>query len=154
MPKINMEDVPETCGTNYPAPHDTPCIKRRRKAIGDFGGLTQFGAHIITLSPGVWASHRHWHSHEDEFVMILKGSPLFIDNNGEVRLQPGDITVHPANDGNGHHMKNDTNADVEFLVIGTRAPEGDHCHYPDVDLDLPASGTEKREYRHKNGKPY
>jgi len=152
-----MDDVPETSGTNYPAPYDGPCILRRKKAVADHGGLTQFGAHIITLitlAPGVWASHRHWHSAEDEFIMILKGTPLFIDDSGETRLNPGDITAHPANDGNGHHMKNDTEDEVEFLVIGSRMPETDHCHYPDVDLDLPANGTANRRYHHKDGTPY
>lgn len=154
MPKINLEDVPETSGTNYPAPFDTPCIARRKKAVGDAAGLTQFGAHIITLPPGAWSSQRHWHSAEDELVYILTGSPLYIDDNGETRLHPGDITAHPASDGNGHHMKNDTDKDVQFLIIGSRNPEKDHAAYPDIDLDLPANGTTKRIYLRKDGSTY
>jgi len=154
MPVINLDDVPETSGTDYPAPYDEACIARRKKAIGNYGGLTQFGAHVITVPPGSWSSQRHWHSAEDELVYILKGTPLFIDNNTETRLYPGDFTVHPANDGNGHHMKNDTDADVVFMVIGTRSPETDSGHYPDIDLAIPANGTAKRVFQHKNGTPY
>lgn len=154
MPKINLDDVPETRGTTYPPPFDGPCVARRKKAIGDFGGLTQFGAHIITLPPCAWSSQRHWHIREDELVYILKGAPLFIDNNGETRLKPGDFTAHPANDRNGHHMKNDTEEDVQFLIIGTRNPEKDHAYYPDIDLDLPANGTADRIYTHKDGSAY
>jgi len=58
MPKIILEDVAETRGTDYPAPFDTPCLSRRQKAIGDAGGLTQFGAHIITLPPKPSHAHR------------------------------------------------------------------------------------------------
>lgn len=154
MPKINLEDVVETSGTNYPAPFDTPCLSRRKKAIGDHGGLTQFGAHIITLPPGSWSSQRHWHSREDELIMILEGHPTFIDENGETELSPGDITAHPAGDGNGHHMQNRTEGNVNFLIIGTRMPEADHAHYPDIDLDLPANGTDKRSYQRKDGSAY
>lgn len=154
MPKITLKNVPETSGTNYPAPFDTPCVHRRKKAIGDFGGLTQFGAHIITLPPGSWSSQRHWHSHEDELVYILKGTPLFIDDDSETRLSPGDFTAHPAGDGNGHHMKNDTDEDVSFLIIGTRNPKADSGHYPDIDLSIPANGTANRVFTRKDGTPY
>lgn len=154
MPKIILEEVVETSGTNYPAPFDTPCLHRRKKAIGDAGGLTQFGAHIITLPPGAWSSQRHWHSAEDELVMILEGHPIFIDDDGGTQLSPGDITTHRANDGNGHHMKNQTEQDVKFLIIGARKPETDHAYYSDVDLDLPANGTAKRNYQRKDGTSY
>ena len=154
MPIINLEDVPEISGTTYPAPYDTPCIARRKKAIGDVGGLTQFGAHIITLPPSSWSSQRHWHSAEDEFIMVLEGCPTFIDDNGETELVPGNITTHPAGDGNGHHMQNRTEKDVKFLIIGTRNPEADSGHYPDIDLAIPANGTSDRVFTRKDGSPY
>jgi len=154
MPIINLEDVPEISGTTYPAPYDTPCIARRKKAIGDVGGLTQCGAHIITLPPGSWSSQRHWHSTEDEFIMVLEGCPTFIDDNGETELVPGNITTHPAGDGNGHHMQNRTEKDVKFLIIGTRNPEADSGHYPDIDLAIPANGTSDRVFTRKDGSPY
>jgi len=154
MPKINLDDVPETSGTNYPAPFDTPCILRRKKAVGDHGGLTQFGAHIITLPPGSWSSQRHWHNAEDEFIMVLEGRPTFIDNSGETELTPGDMTTHPAGDSNGHHMQNRTENDVKFLIIGTRNPEADSGHYPDIDLAIPSNGTADRVFTRKDGTLY
>ena len=154
MPKINPKDVPVTTGTTYPAPFNAPCLARRKKAIGDYGGLTQFGAHIITLPPGAWSSQRHWHSAEDELVMIIEGHPTFIDDNGETELAPGDITAHPANDGNGHHMQNRTEKEVRFLIIGTRNPQADSGYYPDIDLAIPANGSPDRIFTCKNGNPY
>ena len=154
MPKINLENVVETSGTDYPNPYDTPCIMRRKKALGDYAGLTQFGAHIITLPPGSWSSQRHWHSAEDEFIMILEGHPTFIDDHGETELAPGDITAHPANDGNGHHMQNRAEKEVCFLIIGTRNPKADSGHYPDIDLAIPANGTPDRIFTRKDGSPY
>jgi len=112
MPKIILEDIAQTIGTDYPAPFDAPCLSRRKQAIGDAGGLTQFGAHIITLPPNSWSSQRHWHSAEDELVMILDG--------------------------------HQSDKDVRFLVIGTKHPEKDHVHYPDINLVLPANGTAER----------
>ena len=36
---------------------------------------------------------------------------------------------------------NRSDQDVTYLVIGSRRPEQDSCHYPDIDLHLPASGV-------------
>jgi len=154
MPKINPENVDVTIGTTYPQPLDEPCKSRVSRHLSNAGGLTQFGVNHVTLPPGCWASQRHHHSAEDEFVYILSGTPTLIDNDGETPLSPGDSCAHPAGDGNGHHLINQTQYDVIFLVMGTRNPEIDHCSYPDVDLDLPANGTSIRQKYHKDGTPY
>jgi len=154
MPKIDIQTAPRRSGSGYPAPFDTPCFKRHRIALGDAGGLAQFGAHMLTLEPGVWSSQRHHHSAEDEFVYILSGMPTFIDNDGEQILQPGDCTAHPAGDGNAHHMINRTDKDVVYLVIGSRNPEQDNGVYPDINLAIPANGTPDRVFTRKDGTPY
>jgi len=154
MPKINLEDVERIIGTSYPPHLNAPCKDRISRRLSDAGAITQFGVHHITLPPGIWASQRHHHSAEDEFVYILSGHPTLIDDDGETTLSPGDSCAHPAGDGNGHHLINKTEEDVTFLVVGTRTPETDHCRYPDADLDLPANGTATRVKYHKDGTPY
>jgi len=154
MPKINLEDVEVTKGTSYPPHLNEPCKDRVVRRLSDAGGLTHFGVSHVTLPPGIWASQRHHHSAEDEFIYILSGHPTLIDDYGETPLSPGDSCAHPAGDGNGHNLINKTEYDVTFMVVGTRSPETDHCRYPDVDLDLPANGTAKRIKYHKDGTPY
>lgn len=154
MPKINLDDLTPNTGTTYPAQFADIVKGRSSLNPGDAGGLTQFGAKIITLAPGAGSSQRHHHSAEDEFVYILSGYPTFIDDDGPQRLSPGDMTAHPAGDGNGHHMINETEADVVFLVIGSRRPESDHAGYPDIDMDLPPNGTAKRVFVRKDGSAF
>lgn len=154
MPKLDLDNIPEQVGTGYPAPFDAPCLDRIGKDLSTSSGLTQFGARLVTLPPGSWSSQRHWHSYEDELVYIISGHPTFVENDGAQTLSPGDITAHPGGDGNAHHLKNETDKPVSYLVIGTRAPEQDHCHYPDIDLDLPRTGDDARIFQTKNGDPY
>jgi len=154
MPKINSDDVETTFGTSYPPDLNAPCKDKRVERLSDAGGLSQFGAFFVTLPPGCWASQRHHHSAEDEFVYILSGQPTLHDDMGATVLSPGDSCAHPAGDGNGHHLINHTDEDVTFLIVGTRAPEQDHCRYPDADLDLPANGTATRVKYRKDGTPY
>ncbi len=154
MPKLDLNTIEPRIGSDYPAPFDAPCKIRSGLRLSDAGGLTQFGANLITLPPDAWSSQRHHHSAEDEIVCILSGHPTLYEDGEGIPLSPGDVTVHPMGDGIGHHMKNETEADVTFLVIGGRNPETDHAVYPDIDLDLPANGTAKRVYQRKGGAVY
>jgi uncharacterized cupin superfamily protein len=71
MPKVNVEALPISVGTGYPAEFNDACAGRIRRRLGDAGGLNEFGVNLMTLPPGKWSSQRHWHSHEDEFVYVL-----------------------------------------------------------------------------------
>ena len=48
-----------------------------------------FGVNLMTLPPGNWSSQRHWHSHEDEFVHLLDGELVLIEDGSEAVLYPG-----------------------------------------------------------------
>ncbi|MEP4053059.1 MAG: cupin domain-containing protein [Litorimonas sp.] len=154
MPKLNLTKIQPRLGSNYPAPYDKPCQARSGLGLSDAAGLSQFGANLITLSPQAWSSQRHHHSAEDELVFVISGHPTLYEDGEGIILSPGDVTAHPMGDGIGHHMKNETDEDVTFLVIGGRHPETDTCVYPDIDLDLPANGTSERVYQRKDGTPY
>jgi uncharacterized cupin superfamily protein len=150
MAKIDISSVSARRGTGYPPPYDAPCLERQRQALGDAGGLSQFGVNLLVLEPGVWSSQRHWHSAEDEFVWVLEGEVTLITDAGEEVLQPGDCAAFPAGKADGHHLVNRTNANVKVLEVGTRSVE-DRCVYPDADMI-----AEPREhlYRHRDGTPY
>lgn len=137
MPKIDVKSVPERKGSGYPAPFHEKCVERMRKRLGDAGGLSQFGVNLLTLGPGAWSSQRHWHSAEDEFVYVLSGEVVLIDNAGEKILRAGDCAAFPMKDANGHHLVNKSGAPAVCLEVGTRSDD-DFCSYPDIDLQIDA----------------
>ncbi len=130
---LDLAAIAPLSGSGYPEPHATEMLNRSWIPLGDAGGLTQFGVNLVTLAPGGVSSLRHWHSAEDEFILVLDGLFLLIEENGKTVLQPGDATAHPAGIANGHHMRNIAGEHARFLVIGTRAA-CDVCTYSDVDL--------------------
>ncbi len=97
-------------------------------------GLKQFGVNYITLEPGSASSLRHWHEGEDEFVFVLEGEPTLVDENGEHLMAQGDYVAFPAGEANGDHLINKSEAPVALLVVGSRRPGEDCCHYPDDDI--------------------
>lgn len=149
--KIDTAALPEKRGTGYPAPYDAPCRERVRKRLGDAAGLTQFGVNIVTLPPGQWSSQRHWHTAEDEFVYVLSGELVLVDDDGAHVLQAGDCAGFKAGDANGHHLQNRSGAPATYLEMGTRNPEADEAFYPDIDLKTPKG---RGAYLHRDGRPY
>lgn len=150
MPKIDLAAVPERKGSGYPAPFDAPCAGRVRQRLGDAVGLSDFGVNLMRLPPGGWSSQRHWHSHEDEFVFVLEGELVLIEDAGETILRAGDCAAFPKNSGNGHHMINRAASTAVYLEVGSRSRE-DLTTCSDIDMMSPASHG---RFVHKDGAPY
>lgn len=132
MPKVDLAAITAVNSTGYPPPYDALVEERWVRRLGPLFGLSDFGASHVTLKPGAGSSQRHWQEEEDELVVMLSGEAMLVDDNGRTALRPGDIAVFPKNDGNGHHIVNESAADCVFVAIG-RVPKGD-CHYPDIDM--------------------
>ncbi|MFZ1924271.1 MAG: cupin domain-containing protein [Xanthobacteraceae bacterium] len=152
MPKIDIVKLPVDTRTGYPKPFDRMVAGRERKRLGNAAGLDQFGVNLTRLKPGAASAQRHWHEKEDEFVYVLEGEVVLIENGGETALAPGDAAGFKANSGDGHHLVNRGKRDAVYLEVGTRSKH-ERVEYPDVDL-LVIRDDEGFRYTHKNGEPY
>ncbi|MCB9970969.1 MAG: cupin domain-containing protein [Hyphomonas sp.] len=153
MAKIDIQSLPEKSGTRYPPPHDAKCRDRHWRALGDAVGLSQFGVNLVRLPPGVWASQRHWHMHEDEFVWVLEGETVLVTDEGREIFRAGDCAGFPAGVRNGHHFINESDADVLLLVAGSRNKD-DWGEYSDIDMRfMPDRYTGGTDYESKAGEP-
>ena len=152
MPKVDVRKAEIRTVARYPGGLHAGTEGREKVMVGDVCGLTQFGVNLTRLKPGAWSAHRHWHENEDEFVYILQGECVLIENEGETILKAGDCAGFKAGVDNGHCLVNKSNADVLYLEIGTRATS-DVGHYPDDDLRFERDGTAVRVL-HKSGEPY
>ena len=150
MPKIELSGVPERRGVGYPAPFAQATADRIRQRVGAAGGLTDFGANLTRLPPGNWSSQRHWHSHEDEFVFVVQGEVVLIEDEGETVLRAGDFAAFPKGSGNGHHLSNRSKDVAVYLEVGSR-------HRDDLttcsDVDMMSAAADGR-FVHKDGTPY
>jgi len=151
MKKLDIAAVAQESGCNYPSPFDAPCLGATWRRLGRAAGLTAFGVNLSRLPPGVWSSQRHWHSHEDEFVMVLEGELTLVTNGGDERLGPGDCAAFKAGDADGHHLINRSDRDALVLEIGNSDREHDRCVYSDIDMEV---GPGDQPYRHLGGAPY
>ena len=151
MPKLDLAATPFATGSSYPDPFNEICLGSRWQKLGDAAGLTDFGVNLVRLAPGKWSSQRHWHTAEDEFVWVLEGEVVMVDDAGEHVLRPGDCCGWKAGERDGHHLQNRSGADAVYLEVGSRRPQTDGCDYPDIDM---VARPQEPFYRHRDGQPY
>jgi len=149
---LKAEDLPSRSGTNYPSAMAAVVAGREKRVLGDAFGLDQFGVNLTTLAPGAASSHRHWHECEDEFIYVLDGEIIFLDDAGEHQLTTGMCAGFKAGVANGHCLINRSKAPVTYLEIGSRSSE-ERSTYPDVDLQGVKAGG-KWSFTKKDGSAF
>jgi uncharacterized cupin superfamily protein len=140
MPKIELSEIPVRKGSRYP--------KQFQKSNGDTTlresqsvglGLTAFGANRTLLPPGAASSIRHYHTSEDELVVVLSGELVLLTDAGETPMRAGDIASFPKGVADAHCFVNRSTAPAVLLSIGEDRDD-DTCVYPDVAMRVGAVG--------------
>jgi uncharacterized cupin superfamily protein len=150
MPKVDLSKIESTNRTGYPPPFNRQVAGRHYRRLGKAGGLTEIGISHVVLDPGAASSQRHWHEGLDEFVVMLDGEAVLVEDHSETVLHAGDCALFPKDVPNGHHLVNRSDRPCTFLAIDNSRGEGD-CHYPDIDLRYDVAAD---RYVHKDGTPY
>ena len=132
MPKLDLDRIPQVNRTGYPAPFAEIMARRHVRRLAPACGLRDFGVSHVMLEPGGISAQRHWHENEDEFVVVLEGEAVLVEDEGETVLRAGDCAAFPKAVPNGHHLINRSDRRCIFLAIG-QATNGT-AHYPDIDL--------------------
>ena len=130
---IRATSVAARSSTVYP-PEFAPVVSgRAKRALGDQFGLTQYGVNLTVLAPGASSALRHWHEVEDEFIYVLEGELVLVNDSGIHALSTGMCAGFKAGVANGHKIENRSGSPASYLEVGTRSPE-ETANYPDVDL--------------------
>ena len=149
MAIIRKDSVETTVAPSfYPAPYDLGPGNQSYARLSDAGGLTQFGALLETLHPGGQSSQMHWEDREDEFLFMLEGEVTVIEDGVPTIIGPGDACCWKAGSQVAHCLRNHTDRDARYLIVGTR-DRANTTHYPGLDMLATADG-----YTHLDGSPY
>jgi uncharacterized cupin superfamily protein len=148
VPKIDLEVIEQVNRTGYPSPFNEQVQRRWYRRLAPAAGLTDFGASHVILKPGAWSSQRHWHNGEDEFLVMIEGEAVLVEDEGRTILRPGDCAAWPKGSTNGHHLRNESDKDCAFIVMsgGTNTGGG----YSDIDM----MWTTEAGFCRKDGTPY
>jgi len=125
----NLYDVPVEAN-----PANPPGYGRRKAELGPRLGAERLGASVYEIDPGDSAGPYHFEGVEEEWLIVLTGTPTLRDPEGEHKLEPGDVVCFRIGPGGAHKVTNHADTVTRIVMLSTM-PENDLsvCVYPDSD---------------------
>ena len=113
-------------------PDDPPGYRDRTAGIGPSIGAERLGATVYELDPGESVCPYHYENTEEEWLLVLTGSPILRDPEGEHELVAGDVVCFVEGPAGAHKVSNRSDGIVRIVMLST-IPKTDIsiCIYPD-----------------------
>ena len=108
---------------------DLPEEGERR--FGEELRATLWGGTVYELEPGKKLCPYHWHFGEEEWLLVVSGTPTLRTPSGERALRPWDVAVFVRGEAGAHEVRNDTGEAVRVVMLST-ASDPEVCVYPEA----------------------
>lgn len=129
----------------FDEPTDRPGFTYRRARIGWQAGSERLGASLYEVEPGNACFPYHWHSANEEMLIVLSGRPSLRGPEGERVLDEGEVVAFRLGEEGAHQVINRSDGTVRFLIVSEMNP---------VDLNgYPDSGKILATNRAPGGRP-
>jgi len=100
--------------------------------LGPRLGARMMGATIYELSPGESVCPYHYHYGNEEWLLVLVGSPHVRTEGGDEELRPGDLVCFRSGPRGAHKVGNHGPDDARVLMVSTKGKPS-VAVYPDSD---------------------
>lgn len=124
---VNLFDLVAEGGEDLPVGY-----RRRLAQFGPSIGATKLGGTVYELDPEDSVCPYHYEGVEEEWLIVLTGSPTLRNPEGEHELAEGDVVAFlPGPDG-AHKVTNRSGSVVRIVMLSTQPKnELSVCVYPD-----------------------
>jgi len=95
-------------------------------------GAVMLGGSVYELPPGQSICPYHYEYGNEEWLIVLDGTPTLRHPEGEDELAPGDVVCFPVGPAGAHKVTNRGDATVRVLLLSTKV-EPSVAVYPDSD---------------------
>src|SRR4051812_28819803 len=112
---VNVHSVEASGGDDNPAGY-----RSRTAELGPTIGAEQMGATVWELDPGESTCPYHYEGIEEEWLLVLTGTPTLRAPNGERELAPGDLVAFPPNPDGAHKVTNRGDTVARILMLSTQ----------------------------------
>jgi uncharacterized cupin superfamily protein len=104
-------------------------FRHRRVSVREALGGELLGCSLYEVDPGeqLWPYHYHWNN--EEWLVVVAGTPTLRTPEGERELRPGDVAAFPEGEAGAHTLLNRGHAVARIAFFGTRRQGS--VEYPD-----------------------
>jgi len=120
---VNLRDA------ELPPDCDRPGFSHRRASVREALGGDLLGCSLYEVDPGeqLWPYHYHWNN--EEWLIVVSGTPTLRTPDGERELRVGDLVAFAEGEAGAHTLYNRSGAPFRVAFFGTRRQGS--AHYPD-----------------------
>jgi uncharacterized cupin superfamily protein len=108
---------------------DRPGFRHRRASVREALGGELIGASLYEFDPGEQLWPYHWHLNNEEWLIVVAGTPTLRTPEGERELRAGDVVGFPDGPAGAHTLCNRGESPARVAIFSTRQ-EGSSV-YPD-----------------------
>jgi uncharacterized cupin superfamily protein len=137
---LNLYDNDWDVERDYGGPHV------RMMHVGRRLGGQLLGATVFEIDPGIPGLY-HFHHGNEEWALVLEGTPTVRTADGERELRSGDVAVFPRGSGGAHALGNRSHETCRVAVFSSMR-EPDVVAYPEAGVvgaiagDAPTAGRD------------
>ncbi len=113
-------------------PTDPPGFRAGMARFGPGVGSKNTGATLYELPPGEAVCPYHYEYGEEEWVLVIEGTPSVRTPEGTEQLEPLDLVFFPTGPEGAHQIRNDSPAKARVLMWSTVVTPTASA-YPDSD---------------------
>jgi len=124
---VNLFDAPRARDDDDPAGYEVPYAR-----IGPLVGAANLGLSIYELAAGQSICPYHYEYPEEEWLLVLEGTPTLRDPDGEHVLEPGDLVCFPSGPEGAHKISNQADGAALVAMVSTKSKTA-VAVYPDSD---------------------
>jgi uncharacterized cupin superfamily protein len=112
-------DVANLFGAELDAFQEREGFRWRGARLGPRIGATRIGCSIYELEPGERTFPYHFHYGNEEWLLVVRGTPTLRSPDGERELRAGDLVAFPAGPDGAHAVANRSGEPARVAIFST-----------------------------------
>jgi uncharacterized cupin superfamily protein len=97
-------------------------------------GAARTGLSVYELPPGQAVGPYHYEDPEEEWLLVVSGTPTLRHPGGEDQLEPRDLVFFPSGPSGAHLVRNDSESTARVAMFSSMTAAVGAVVYPDSDM--------------------
>jgi uncharacterized cupin superfamily protein len=117
-----------------PRPQLPEGFRRNSSRVGAALGAARTGLSVYELPPGQAVSPYHYEDPDEEWLLVVAGTPTLRYSGGEEQLEPWDLVFFPSGPAGAHLVRNNSESIARVAMFSSKSSSAGAVVYPDTDM--------------------
>ena len=117
-----------------PRPQLPEGFRRNSSRVGAALGAARTGLSVYELPPGQAIGPYHYEEPEEEWLLVVSGTPTLRHPGGEEQLEPWDLVFFPSGPAGAHLVRNSSESTARVAMFSSNSAAAGAVVYPDSEM--------------------